>query len=272
METGGVQRARHNAALLVRATEDPGAGAATLDDAVRVLVRNDARRLIRPFVSPDTPLDQVEAVARGLVADTVAAALVEHCGARFDVDWDTDGTLVDGAGEPIDVQGLVTAAVDARSADWLIELLESEGVPVSFSVDPATVDAGSARAGVPAVHSVAACVSWRRLRVLVVGDHGILVKRMGLGEGFKAALRHGRTDPYLTAVHHVASIPMPRLLEDRRSTVVPWDRVGSARISGRRLALALDGKKHRLKVQPQAVAGDLVGSLQRNLGDRLALA
>ncbi len=272
VETGGIQRARHNASLLVSATADAGAGAATLYDAVRVLVRDDGRRLIRPFISPDTPSDHVEAVARGLVTDAVTAALVEHCGAHFKVDWDTEGALVDGAGEPIDVRGLVAAAVEGRSADWLMQILESEGVPSSYSVDPSTVDRSAAHADVPVVHSVAACVSWRRLRVLVVGDHGILVKRLGLGEGFAAALRHGRTDPYLTAVHHVASIPMPRLLEDRRATLVPWDRVGSARISGRRLALALDGRNHRMKVQPQAVAGDLVGSLQLHLGERLAVA
>jgi Zn-dependent protease with chaperone function len=271
-ETAGIQRARANAAMLVRAMDHPGSGAATLEDALRALARDDSRSLVRPLVAPDTPPGHVDAVARALVKDAIGSALVEHCGARFTVDWDNNDALVDPEGQPIDVAGLVTATVERRSADVIIQALEAEGVPPWFAVDPATVDAQAARGRDPVVHSVAACVSWRRMRILVVSDLGLIVKRLGFGEGFAAALRHGGLDPYRTAVQHVASMPLPQLLEDRRASAFSWDRVGHARVSGTRLALALNGKNHRMRVQAQAVAGDLVGSLHQQLGERLTIA
>lgn len=268
----GARRARHGAAMLVRATREPGSGASSLRDAVTALAQGRSRSLLRPYVDLDTPPERVEAGARELVADMVATALVEHCDARFAPDWDRGFALVDAAGQPVDVDGLVAGAVEDRSGDWLVRALESEGVPATYSIDLGQLDAEDAEDREPVVQSVAACIKWRRVRILVVAENALIVKRIGFGESLAAAARHGGTDVYVNAVRQVVSTPLPQLLADRRATVYEWDRVGAARLSGKRLALALDGKSHRFRVRPRDVAGDLTESLRHHLGDRLAVA
>jgi hypothetical protein len=61
-------------------------------------------------------------------------------------------------------------------------------------------------------------------------------------------------------------------LEDRRVSIYAWE---SRRFRAHlwcRLALALNGKNHRMRVQTHTAAGDLVGCLQQHLGERLAVA
>jgi Zn-dependent protease with chaperone function len=270
-ETAGLQRAREYASLLVRAAREDGTGAADLRQAISALGRGESERLVRRYVAPDLPADEVRTAAETLVRSAVSAALVEHCGAHFTVAWDATDALVDPGGHPIDVAGLVEGTTDRESADLLIRALADEGVPQSFAVDPATVETAE-RDREPAIQSVAACVHWRRMRVLVVAESGLIVKRFGLIEGFIAAVKQGRLDGYRNAMLHVCSTPLPRLIEDRRAEVFSWDRVGPTAVSGTRLALTLNGKTRRIRVKPHATAGDLLDSLRQHLGERLAVA
>ncbi len=274
-ETAGLQRAREHASLLVRAAHEDGSGTADLRQTIKALGRGDGGRLVRPYMTPDAPVEAAQAAARVLVTAAVSAALVEHCGARFIMDWDATDALVGPDGHPVDVAGLVDGTTDSESADELIRALAEEGVPLSFSVDPATVDTGDGagpRTREPIVQSVAVCVHWRRMRVLVIAESALIVKRVGMIEGIAAAFRHGSMDGYRTAMLHVASMSLPRLLEDRRAEVFSWDRVGPAALSGRRLALTLDGKRRHIRVKKHVTAGDLLGSLRQHLGERLAVA
>ncbi len=274
-ENAGVQRARENAAVLVRATREVGMGAADLRQALVSLGRGDGRRLVGPYMAPEASAEEVDSAARVLVRSAVAAALVEHCGARFALDWDATNALVGADGHAIDVAGLVDGTTNGETAQLLIQALTEEGVPMSFAVDPDEVDAANG-AGPhtlePIMHAVAAGVHWRRMRVLVVADNALIVKRMGMLEGIAAAFRHGAADGYRIAMLHVASTPLPRLLEDRRAEVFSWDRVGPTALRGTRLALTLDGKRRRMRVKKYAISGDLLGSLRQHLGERLAPA
>jgi len=182
--------------------------------------------------------------------------------------------LVDPDGQRIDIAALVDETTDRESAELLMQALAEEGVPMSFAVDPATVDAanGEAHTREPIMHAVAAGVQWRRMRVLVVADNALIVKRMGLIEGVAALFRHGGSDGYRNAMLHVASLALPRLLEDRRAEVFSWDRVGPSTLRGTRLALTLDGKRRRIRIKKHATSGDLLGSLHHHLGERLAPA
>jgi hypothetical protein len=207
-----------------------------------------------------------------MVRAAISAALVEHCGARFTIDWDDADAVVDPSGNRVDVRALLDDATDSGSADELLRVLEDEGVPLSFSVSPAEVEAEQLASREPVVHSVVTCVARRRtMRVLVVADNALIVKRLGMFEGFGASLRHRATDAYAKAMLHVASIPLPQLLEDRRAEVFPWDRVGSAVLRKRRLTVVLNGRRRRLKVKKTAIAGDFVGSLRQHLGERFAV-
>jgi len=214
----------------------------------------------------------MDEAARELVSDLVATALVDHCDARFAPDWDANATLVDASGQPVDVRGLVAAATEKGSADWLVRALEDEGVPGSYSIDVAALEEEQAHGREPLVQAVAACVQWRRVRIVVVAENALVVKRMGWRESVSAAFTHGHGDVYGNAVSHVASLPLEQLLADRRATVYRWEQVGPARLAGRRLTLGLDGRNHRFRVRRRAVAGDLAGTLREHLGPRLALS
>ncbi|HET9419914.1 MAG TPA: hypothetical protein VFO49_02170 [Nocardioides sp.] len=101
--------------------------------------------------------------------------------------------------------------------------------------------------------------------------NALILKRLGWGESLVAVFRHGSMDPMRTVVRHVASIPLPRLLEDPRAEVFTWDRVGATTVSGRVLALTLDGRVRRVRVETHRIAGDLVDSLRQHLGHRFVL-
>jgi Zn-dependent protease with chaperone function len=268
-ETSGLERARRGAALLKGHSGEPGTGAAGLRLAIQSLGRDHGRSLVRPFMelSVTTP-EEVLAAARSLVRASVSGALVAHCGARFCLAWDSSEALVDPDGQRIDVAGAVDAVTDKVSADQLIRALVAEGVPASFTVDGAEADIGAREANLQAV---AVCVNWRRLRVLVLADDELIIKRVGLVEGLSAMFRPGATaDGYYNAMLHVASIPLERLRADSRAQVFGWEQVGAAVVTGTRLALTLDGKQHRMRLKRHAIAGDLVGSLRLHLGRALA--
>ncbi|HEX5860601.1 MAG TPA: M48 family metalloprotease [Nocardioides sp.] len=274
-ETAGVRRAREYAAVLVRATREVGMGAADLRQALVALGRGDARRLVGPYIAPEASDEEVDSAARILVVSAVSAALVEHCGARFVLDWDATDALVDPEGHAIDVAGLVESTTDRESADLVIRALAEEGVPMSFAVDPAEVDAADGagtQALEPVMHAVAAGVHWCRTQIVVVADNALIIKRMGVIYWIAAAFRHSMSDGYRPAMLRVASTPLPRLLEDRRAEVFSWDQVGPTTLRGTRLALTLDGKPRRIRVKKHAIAGDLLGSLRQQLGERLAPA
>ncbi len=270
-ETAGAQHARDRASLLVRATSEGGTGASTLHEAISALGRGNARMLVSSTLTDAAGPEDADAAGLDLVVGAVATALVEHCEARFTVDWDRTDVLISADGHEVDVAGLVASVTDRESAQLLVSALEEEGVPTSTALDEAgpTVTAGHERG--PAVLSVATCVHWRRMRVVVVSDTGLFIKRVGMVEGIAAAFRHRSADGYRTAMLHVSSLPVTRLLEDRRATLHAWDQVDSVALSGRRLRLSLAGGKRRVRIVRHAVAGDLAGSLQQQLGQRLVL-
>ena len=269
-ETAGLLQAREMASLLVLAHRESGLGATDLRDAIIALGRGNARTMVRPYLEPDTSVEETDEMARMLVRAVVSAALVEHCGARYSIDWDTNEALLDPDGHRIDVTSLVDAVTDMDAAQRLIRVLAEEGVPMSFAVDPRSADLRGD--GEPVVQSIAACAHWRRLRIVVVAENALIVKRIGWGESLVAVLRHGSMDPMRTVVRHVASIPLPKLLEDPRAEVFTWDRVGAATVSGRVLALTLDGRVRRVRVETHTIAGDdLVDSLRQHLGDQFVL-
>jgi len=271
-ETAGAQHARERASLLIRATGDAGAGATTLQDAISALGRGNAQTLVSANTTHAAGPEDAEAAARDLVGGAVATALVEHCEARFTVDWERTGVLVGSDGHEVDVAGLVASVTDRTSAQLLVSALEEEGVPTSSSPDVAAPTMTRFHDVDPEVLSVATCVHWRRLRVVVASDSGLIIKRIGMGEGIAAAFRHRSADGYRTAMLHVASLPITRLLDDRRATLFTWDQVDSAALSGLKLKLTLAGRNRRLRVVRYAVAGDLGDSLSQHLGARLALA
>ena len=272
-ENAGLQRAREYAAVLVRATTEDGMGAPDLRQAIVALGRGETSRLVGPYRAPDVPPEEVDSAARALVKAAVAAALVEHCGARFALDWDATNALVGPDGHRIDVAGLVDGTTDRDTAELLIQALTDEGVRMSFAVDPAAVDAANGagpHTREPTIQAVATGVHWRRTRVVVVANNALVIKRMGMIEGVAAIFRHGMSDGYRTAMLHVASTPLPRLLEDRRTEVFSWDQVGPTTLRGARLALTLDGKPRRMRIKKHAVSGDLPGSLRQHLGERFS--
>jgi hypothetical protein len=203
------------------------------------------------------------------VGNAVAAALVDHCGARFAVDWHRTGVLVGQDGHEVDVDSLIGSVVDEESADLLVALLQGEGVPTWEPLDGSAPTHSTDRD--PVVLAVATCVSWRRMRMVAVSDCGLIVKRVGLVEGCAAAFRHRSADGYRTGMLLVASTPVDALLSDRRATLLPWDRIESATLSRSRFKMAADGRTRRFKVVRACVTGDLVGSLERHLGGRLTL-
>ena len=265
-------RARRHAAWVMRAAGEPGSGATTLEQALQALARGRARDLVRPFTTIETDPADADVAARAMVRDLVASALVERGGARFPCDWDGADTLVDDSGRTIDVAGLVSDVVQQGAATWLVDALADEGVPPSYAIDVAALDAEDLRDREPAVQSVASCIHWRRLRFVVVAENGLVVKRLGWGEALRAAGRHGHWDAYRNGAAYVAGLTVPQLLADERATLYDWDQVGPARLTRGRLVLALDGRTHRLRVKRAAVLGDLAGSLQQHLGDRLVCA
>jgi hypothetical protein len=268
----GAEAARRRAAWLMRATREPGSGASTLDEALVMLAAGEARSLVRPYVEVDTDEEDVDRAAHAMVRDLVASALVERCGARFPCDWDGGGTLLDADGRVVDVAGFVSAVVEEGSADWLVDALADEGVPPSYAIDVAALDAEDERGREPVVQSVASCVHWRKLRIVVVAENALIVKRLGWGESLRAAGRHGHGDAYRNGAAYVAGLAVAQLLEDRRARVYGWDRVARARLTRGRLVLALDGRTHRLRVKRKAVVGNLAESLHQHLGERLVLA
>ena len=272
-ENAGLQRAREYGAVLVRATSEVGMGAPDLRQAIVALGRGETRRLVGPYLAPDAPPEEVDSAARALVKAAVAVALVEHCGARFAVDWDATNALVGPDGHRIDVAGLVDGTTDSESAELLIQALTDEGVPMSFAVDPSAVDAANGpHTREPIMHAVAVGVNWFRTQVVVVADNALIIKRMGVIYWIASTFRHGHSDQYRPAMLRVASTPLPGLLEDRRAEVFSWDQVGLTTLKGTRLALTLDGKPRRMRVKKHAVSGDLPGSLRQHLGERLAPA
>ena len=266
----GLQRAREHAAVLVHATSEVGMGASDLHQALVALGCGETRRLVGPYLAPEALPEEVDSAARSLVKAAVAAALVEHCGARFSLDWDATNALVGADGHPIDVAGLVDGITDRESAELLIQALAEEGVPPSFAVEPAAVDTANEHAREPIMHAVAVGVNLWRTRVVVVSDNALIIKRMGVIYWVASTFRHGHSDGYRPAMLHVASTPLPRLLEDRRAEVVSWDQIGPTTLRGTRLALSLDGKRRRMRIKKHAVSGDLLGSLRQHLGERLA--
>ncbi|HEX6150868.1 M48 family metallopeptidase [Nocardioides sp.] len=265
-ETAGAEQARAHASLLARATREAGGRAPSLQDAISALGRGDGRSLVASVVPDDADSEQITAAARDLVSHAVSAALIDHCDARFTIDWDRTGALVGEDGHEVDVAALVAEAVDRESAELLIRALEDEGVPTSVSFDATGRTVTDADEVEPEVLSVAACVHWRRTRVLVVSDCGLIIKRLGLVEGVRAAFRHRSADGYRTATLHVASLPIDRLLDDRRATLFAWDQIDSAALSGSRLRLTIDGRNRRFRVVRYAVSGDLMSSLELFLG------
>jgi Zn-dependent protease with chaperone function len=268
-ENAGLQRAREYAAVLVHATSEAGMGAPDLRHALVTLGRGESRRLVGPLLAPEAPPEEVDSAARSLVKAAVAAALVEHCDARFTLDWDATNALVGPDGHRIDVAGLVDSTTDSESAELLIQALTDEGVPMSFAVAPAAVGPHTRE---PTIQAVAVGVHWGRTGVVVVADNALIIKRMGVIYWIASTFRHGHSDAYRPAMLRVASTPLPRLLEDRRAEVFSWDQVGPTTLRGTRLTLTLDGKPRRLRVKKHAVSGDLVGSLGQHLGERLAPA
>ncbi len=268
-EHAGAEQARARAGLLVRATRESH-GPATLQDAIAALGRDEAHSLVAPLLPDDASPAQVTEAARGLIGNAVAAALVDHCGARFAVDWHRTGVLVGEDGHEVDVDSLVASVVDRESADMLAELLRGEGIPTWEPLDGSVRTDGTDPE--PEVLAVATCVSWRRMRVVAVSDCGLIVKRVGLVEGCVAAFRHRSADGYRTGMLLVASTPIDALLADRRATLLPWDRIESATVSRTRFRLTSEGRTRRLKVVRHCVTGDLVGSLERHLGGRLTLS
>lgn len=271
-EHAGADHARRHAAWIMRAAGEPGSGASTLAEALDALARGRGRALVRPYISLDTDPGDVDAAAQAMVRNLVASALVDRAGARFPCDWDGASTLVDESGRTIDVAGLVSGVIEQGSARWLLDALADEGISPSYAIDVAALDAEDLRDREPMVQSVASCIHWRRLRIVVVAENALVVKRLGWGEAFKAAGRHQHGDAYRTGAAYVASLTVSELLEDDRATVYDWDRVGAARLTRRRLVLALDGRTHRLRVKRSAVVGDLDESLRQHLGDRLVCA
>jgi hypothetical protein len=221
---------------------------------------------VGPYLAPEAPPEEVDSAARALVKAAVAAALVEHCGARFALDWDATNAVVGPDGHRIDVAGLVDGTTDSESAELLIQALTDEGVPMSFAVEPSAVDGPRE----PIMHAVAVGVHWFRTQVVVVADNALIIKRMGVIYWIASTFRNGHSDGYRPAMLRVASTPLPRLLEDRRAEVCSWDQVGPTTLQGTRLALTLDGKRRRMRIKKHAVSGDLLGSLRQHLGERLA--
>ena len=270
--TAGAESARRHAAMVMRATREPGSGASTLEEALEALATGRARSLVRPYLEIDTAPEDVERAARAMVRDLVTSALVERCGASFPCDWDGTGVLLDADGRPINVAGLVTGVVEQGSAEWLVEALTDEGVSAAYAIDVTALDAADERNREPVIQSVASCVQWRKLRIVVVAENALIVKRLGWGESLRAAGRHGQGDAYRNGAAHVAGLTVTQLLDDKRATVYGWDRVGRARLTRRRLVLALDGRTHRLRVKRKAVVGNLAESLHQHLGERLVHA
>ncbi|MBD8870345.1 M48 family metallopeptidase [Nocardioides donggukensis] len=274
-ETAGAARARADAALLVRASGEPGMGAATMAEAVTALGRRRSRQLVQPMTGPEASAEETTRAARHLVTSTIQAALVEHCGARFAPSWETTRSLVGPDGHPVDVRALVESVTDSASAADLLAVLADEGVPYTFAVDPAAVDAAHAAADAlrePMIQSVAILTIRWRMRVLVVAENALILKRLGIRESLSAgALGSGGRDPFLSVLNFVAAIPLAQLLEDRRTEVFSWDDVGAATMKGTRLWLTLAGDRRRTRVKPHALAGDLTGSLAQHLGPRLTI-
>lgn len=130
----GRAEAYERAALLVAPSDHPDRAAVDLGEAISAIGAGRGHLLVRHAAADDATPQRLERTARSLVASAVAAALVDHTGARFTMSYDPTNLLVDADAQVIDVHALVGAVTDARSADQLCTVLASKGVPLSFAV------------------------------------------------------------------------------------------------------------------------------------------
>ena len=275
---------RVNASLLARTVVAQGLRTPTLagylDDLRSGSLVDRAARLLPGNAS----LAEQQRTTTRLLSDTVGAALVEHCGARYTHEWSRPWTLRAADGELLEQEPLVAAAVaDPAAVDALENWLREHRVPLDVEAEqtdtspdatrPGQGSAGTAGAaptgaaptGAPTM-IIGAMAPVNRTDSLIVLDTGVALRRTNVGDFFTSVggsltsrlLREGPA----------------KVVANRRTIVIPWAdlaRVDVGKVK-RRLVITftlLDGSTHTVKGNDSSrLVGNPFAPMAHYLGGR----
>lgn len=264
----GADRLAHQSAAFDQAMleqgRDPGIG--TVYHALR---NGTAGRLLRPLLPGDQ--EALPRVMAHLIGNYLGAALVAADQAAVELDWGTGWTVVDPAGVPLELTGLVeeVLATPKLAAD-LHELMRLSGVADTWR--PPQVVPEATPAGPDQVRGVLSPVNMAR--TLVVTDVGMLWLTQSWADRMGIALRmNGREAGPLFQKY--VEMGAEKVVRTRRARVIPWSSVAELRVVPRSrgrawLVVAVAGGEPLvIKVQKNTQeAGQPWAAIARSLGDR----
>jgi Zn-dependent protease with chaperone function len=265
----GADRLAHQSAAFDQAMLEQGRNPG-IGTVYHALANGTAARLLRPLL-PDDDQEALPRVMAHLIGHYLGAALVAADQARVELDWGTGWTVVDPAGVPLELGGLVeeVLATPKLAAD-LHELMRLSGVPDTWR--PPEVVREVAPAGPAQVLGVLSPVN--AAKTLVVTDTGLLWLTQSWADRLGIALRMNGREAGPLFQKYVEMGP-EKVARTRRARVIPWSSVAELHVAPRSrgrawLVVAVAGGEPLVvKVQKNTQeAGQPWAAIARHLGDR----
>ncbi|RYB94589.1 hypothetical protein EUA93_09685 [Nocardioides oleivorans] len=267
---GNRRRDEERAVAVVAAADAITTGAVDLSVVLHLVGSGRGPELARALADEAEDAEAAEGMLTEAVEALVRTALVSAGHAAHVLRWDRTDVIVDETGTEVDVAGLVRGvAGDPAQADWLLEVLRSEGI--SRTWNPVVTRAVIGPTG-PQVLSVMAARQKLRPtpRVVHVTEAGLAVRPVALRELVSLPPLGRRTPPDQVLAHSVHLSGL-ELLSDPATTVVPWHEVEHvAYVDGAppRLTVRRDGRATSYRLD--AVAGHAAESLAAHLDGRMS--